>query len=406
MLKPALPAIALLALTTLPAYAGVPLKEDLKDCKLPHGQVFIPYAGTDEAAMAGAGDLLKFSDGTLTPLPPTDLAKKVALADTVRAKNLGDLQLFQDEKGTFWAVSGRIVDAGTHYLADLAAMKLSRPVMIPGNAKRPAGCLPEIQEGRAFLIETTDSHYAIFRVLDVTKAGATLQYVYQPSGEIAFELKEAPLIETHAKTPARPEPAADSADATPAPAVTETRRAPTPEGGIVLRIGDTKAPTGTILEPYLSTHLKQRDLLIQSRLKTLRAPAKTQAEIDKKVQAINELVTLRAEEAADALVEQVSFVNPRDLGKDFEDSVHPCFAALKKLGKPATNAALKALRQMDLNGPTEGLENPSYRAGLLGLVIRAVEGDTVGEFILKNERDATHDPARRAMFEQLLSPGK
>jgi hypothetical protein len=115
-------------------------------------------------------------------------------------------------------------------------------------------------------------------------------------------------------------------------------------------------------------------------------------------------VALRADEAADALVEQISFINPHDVGKDFQDSVHPCFAALKKLGKPASNTALKALRQLDLNGPTEGFDSPAYKASLLGLVIRSVEGDTVGEFILKHERDTTRDPARRAMFDQLLAP--
>ena len=91
-------------------------------------------------------------------------------------------------------------------------------------------------------------------------------------------------------------------------------------------------------------------------------------------------------------------------GKEFQDSVHPCFAALKKLGKPGSNAALKGLRALDLSSESEGLDSPSYRAGLLALVIRAVEGDGVGQYILRRERAAARDEAHQRMYDQLITP--
>ena len=83
-------------------------------------------------------------------------------------------------------------------------------------------------------------------------------------------------------------------------------------------------------------------------------------------------------------------------------------AALKKMGKPATEAALKALRRLDLNSTAaaDSLDSPAYKARLLGLVIRGVEGDAVGEFILKRERDSNTDQNRRALYDQLVQPAK
>jgi hypothetical protein len=408
-----LTAVLTLAFLASSASAAVALKDDLGACKLPHGEVILPLVGSPEAVK---GDLLKLSDGSLAQVPSPE-QKRTAMAMAITEKNLGDLQFLPDDKGTLWAVSGRIVDLGIRYLCEPGgvATKLDRPALIPGNSKLPAGLLPEIQEGRTYLIETTDGHYALVRILSLTKNSVSLQYVYQPAGTTAFEIPEAEPIELKGKplTPTAPadpaDPSAPTAPVTntvpasepPAPAVIGSTGAP---GSMVLRIGNTPPPAATILEPYLSTHLKQREMLIQTRLKTVRASATTQAEIDKKIDAMNDLVLLRAgDEAADVLAEQITFTNAKDPAQEFQDSVHPAFAALKKLGKPATHAALKALRLID---PADKQQDPLYKASLLGLVIRSVEGDVVGEFILRQEKEATPDPARRALYDQIISPRK
>jgi hypothetical protein len=293
---------------------------------------------------------------------------------------------------------------------------------IPGGAKRPAGWMSEVREGRTYLIETTDEKYALVRVLEITDKGAKLQYIYQPTGGPKFEVPAAPLIDLNetaskpAETPATepstvaeapPAPVARGATSLSPGGVVGSSGSP---GGAVIRLNDgPKTPSsGTILEPYISTHLRQRQLLIETRLKTLRAPAKTPAQIEKKIDAINDVVLLHADEAVDVLVEQIAFINPRDVGKEFQDSVHPCFAALKKMGKPASDAAVKALKRIDVNStaPADSLESPAYKARLLGLVIRGVEGDAVGEFILKRERDSNTDQSRRAMYDQLVQTAK
>jgi hypothetical protein len=141
----------------------------------------------------------------------------------------------------------------------------------------------------------------------------------------------------------------------------------------------------------------------------LKWEAKTQGEVDRKVDAIRELALLHADEAAGEMARQVSFLNPKGAEKKFQDSVHPCFAALKQMGKAGSDAAVKGLRELDLansSAPSEGIESAGYRAGLLALVIRAVEGDEVGQFILVRERNGASDAKRREMFERLISPKK
>ena len=117
--------------------------------------------------------------------------------------------------------------------------------------------------------------------------------------------------------------------------------------------------------------------------------------------AINELIEMRAEAAADEMVKQIAFVNQRGIGTEFQESVHPCFAGLKKMGGVGSRAALKGLREMELGG---GNNDASYRAGLMALVIRAVEGDDVGQYILLRERATTKDEKRQRMYDQLINP--
>jgi hypothetical protein len=352
-----LPGIILGPLCTLgiaqQAHAAAAFKEDLTDCKLPHGELLMPVAGTPDAAK---GTLLKLTDGSLTPLPGAGGDKpldRAALTKDLVEKNTGDLELIAGDKPAFWAVSGRIVDVGAKYLYQAAAMKLDRPALIPGGAKRPAGFLPGVDEGRTFLVETASGGFALVRVLEITKAGASIQYVYEPSGKLSFAIPQGTLIDLitdpvktgPATLDTLPDAGAPGEPPTPGRVIGATG---TP-GTIVIHVGDDMPGSP---EPTLQTVLAERKRLIASRLKIVDAPAKTPAEIQKKIAAINDLAALRADEAVDTLIRQISFVNPNDSGKEpFQDSVHPCFAALKRMGKPASEAAIKALRQLDLTTP-------------------------------------------------------
>ena len=166
----------------------------------------------------------------------------------------------------------------------------------------------------------------------------------------------------------------------------------------------TGAPGSPTSEASLDAMLHQREQMIQRRLAIVSAPTRSDAEVDRKSQAIYELTYLQANEAADVLVAQIAFLNTRSPVREFSpDALHPCFGALKRLGKPATAAALKGLKQLDLTAAGEGTESAAYKADLLGKVVRAVEGPDVAEFIFRRELDRETDPKRRAIFEYLLS---
>ncbi|HVX84350.1 MAG TPA: hypothetical protein VH253_05995, partial [Phycisphaerae bacterium] len=176
--------------------------------------------------------------------------------------------------------------------------------------------------------------------------------------------------------------------------------------GITLRMsGPNGAASNAVLEPPMDTYLAERSAMIQHRLELLASAANTPAGQDQKTQAITDLGALHAGEAADTLASQITYLDARKTKDLAPESVHPAFAALIKLGKPGADAALKALRSMDLAPPTDTSDvtaSPEYRARLLALVIRDVQGDEVADFLLKREASRTPDPRRRALYETLL----
>ena len=137
----------------------------------------------------------------------------------------------------------------------------------------------------------------------------------------------------------------------------------------------------------------------------IEAPARTDAEKDRKTQAINELASLHADEpaVADLLVANITFVATGTSVREISpEAFLPCFGALKRMGSTGTNAALKGLRSLALDAPGAGTDAPTYKADLLGRVIRAVEGDDVAEFIFHRESAKSTDPKPRAVFEYVL----
>jgi hypothetical protein len=170
--------------------------------------------------------------------------------------------------------------------------------------------------------------------------------------------------------------------------------------GVIRLLSPDHAPG---LEPTLDTFAQQRTQMIQRRLDVINVPARTPDEVDKKTRAIADLAGLHADESvvADLLVREITFFNTRAVKGDLTEG-HPCFVALKQMGKSATTAALKGLAKMDVNAPGEGLERPQYRAQLLGKVVRSIEGDDAAEYIFKREAARATDPKEKAVWELVL----
>ena len=346
---------------------------------------------------------------------------------SLRAAKTADLLSLPDAQGSLWAVSGRISELGTSYLSAAAVRKLDIPMEIPGTSRSPAGMFPGISEGRTYLVQTTDTHYALVRVLEKSPSGLVVQYIYQPSGILTFDVPKADLVDYRHPLSADDVPAAAAPDrASPAPAAAAPAEsvartpsvlpppAPRPvlgpddrfePGVIVLRASAPEVAKPTGVESSPDAFSRQRDQMIQSRMAIVAAPAQSRAEIEKKTQAIFELAAyLHADEAADLFVSQITFLNTGSTSREFsQDTTLPCFAALKRMGKPATLAALRGLRQLNMDEPGDAIDTPKYRGDLLGAVVRAVEGDDVGNFIFHREMEKETDPKKRAVFEYLLS---
>ena len=445
------------------AGAAVASAEDLTGCKLQNGRAMLPAAGS---AGGTNGPMYKFATNTFSAVPAGAEGRAAAPDEAqalVRAASSADVQFLPGKNGSLWVFSGAISEVpGALYLADVSGKKLDAPWPIPKTTQNQAGEYQNISEGGIYLLKTTDGRYAVLRVLEKSATFAVIQYVYQADGGLTFEIPAnvklayqhsvEPTAATSAAPPATPS-ATDAAANPPAgasrsstvsasvglnlgtampwggaagsspsivlpatePAVAGRLSAPAAraqlgpgdvnEGGVIRLVSGAQGPAGA--EPTLENFVHERAQLLQRRLDIIAAPARTAAEIERKASAVNDLLLLHGDEpaAADLLVAEISFFNPRSPDKDFSpDALHPCFAALKHMGKAATAAALKGLARLDLEAPGEGIDSAMYKAKLLGMVVRGVEGDEVAEMLFKREAEKAGDAKRRAVFE--LAGGK
>jgi hypothetical protein len=444
------------------AGAAVANAEDLTGCKLQNGRVVLPVAGTPGGTN---GHMYKFSTNTYIAAPSAGggaVTPDEALA-LVREAKSADVQYLPEKNGALWAFSGAISEVpGALYLADVRGWKLDAPWPIPKTTQNLAGECQNIMEGGVYLLKTTDGRYVVLRVLEKSATSAVIQYVYQADGGLAFDvpanvkvayqhLAEAPPPSTPTPTPA---PAASAEPATVPAANFAGGRSSTASASVGLNLNPTlpwgnaaaaaspsivlpatgpaaagvlvpaiKTPLGPgdineggvirlvsgaqaapVADPALANFVRERAQLLQRRLEIIAAPARTPAELDRKSQAVNELLVLHGDdaEAADLLVAEISFFNPRGSDKDFSpDALHPCYAALKHMGKAATAAALKGLGKLDLGGPGEGIDSAMYKAKLLGMVVRGVEGDDVAEMLFKRAAEKAGEGKGRAVFEMI-----
>lgn len=413
--------ISILAVAAVLSVSSVGLgevrKEDLHDVKLPTNEVLIPIASTPEARR---GHIYQIEDERWGAIPPAEPGQRRTSAEMIEAiKNIkaGDISFFSRDN-TLWAISGRISDLGEVYLHEAAAQKLERPAVYKGQLP---GAMPNIKAGNTYLVETVDGKFALVRVLQLTPVGPQVQVVYQPNGTMRFDMPAKPdLVALTPVVPMKEEPLP-----VPPVAVTPT---PTSVGTTVSVMGNDpfgrpvappptitavtspatppSAPTEepkrepTVLEPYMSSHIRQREAMVKTRIATIALPAKSKIEITKKADAMADLAALRANEAVDALIDQIDFMNTATRIKEFSiEAYHPAVGALIQLGKPATKGAIKAL----VAGPAGDAEAREMKQMLLIKVIRGVEGDDVAKLLLEKEVLPKVDEPRRAWMKEQLT---
>lgn len=419
----------LIALWVLPTARGeTVLHEDLAATKLPHGEILLPLPGSQEA---GHGMILRLSDGGLSALPALEPGQTGRdLLQKMQTHKLGDL--LYPASATFIVVAGQATDLGAGYLYERAADELKEPMRIlahPQSPKSLPGTLANLVEGHVYLINTTDGKYALVRLLRQQGNGAVVQYVYQPDGTLKFDIPKGetpplPAPGTTAGTPSSATPTTPTTPAappsTPSPAASGASPTPTAPGLPANRVAMattlpaapqvpvtlTPQPSGNIvLEPFVETLLAQRQKLIQRRLEIIKSPARTDAEIEKKAQAMEELGLLDAEEATDLLIQEIAFYNARARPQQFSmEAFHPAVAALRQIGKPASVAAVKAISTLPIEPAVAGedpLHTTGYRLRLLAMVIRGIEGPEVGEFMLTHAA-AQADTAHRDLYDQAV----
>jgi hypothetical protein len=421
--------VGLLLAGTQLTLGAVPSAEDFTGCRLPNKSITLPVAGSPASVH---GPMYKFAKNEFSAISlageghiptPDDVVARI------RADKSADVQYLPDKGGSLWAFSGAISQVlDTTYLSDISGKPQVEPMALPKTTANYAGQLTSIMEGGIYLLKTTDARYVLLRVLEKTDNGVVIQYVYQPDGSLTFDIPAhapmpyqrpfeadtqpaaAPAANTLSAAPTAPLPPAKQPATTrptvsnPPPSEPRAELGPNDvvEPGVIRLLRPSSATT---IEPTMDTFTQQRAQMIQHRMDIIAASARTPNEIDRKAQAIAELAGLHADEAivADLLISEINFLNTRNAEKEFsKDAMHPCYAALKRMGKTGSTSALKALGKLNLSAPGEGIESPAYKAKLLADVVRGVEGADTAEFIFKREAANATDDKTREVFESLV----
>ncbi len=427
-------AMGLMVLTSQLAAGAVPTVEDLAGCKLPNDKAVLPAPGS---RLADNGVLFSFATKKYSNPAPGDDGKPLSddqVFQRVRDGKVADVQYLNNHGGTLWAFSGAIMEVtSATKLSSVSGKELDVPFEFPKTSQNLAGEM-QIQEGGVYLLKTVDGHFALLRVLEKRDNALVIQWVYQGSGPPKFDIPVNPErpygrpVEASDVPPPAPTPAPAPTITTampPAPdtggqALTSPRLASTPpvpnlterpalgpgdvvEPGVIRLISGGQGTPG--LEPSMDTFVNQRKQMIEHRMAIIAAGAETPTQNQRKVQAVEDLTYLHADEpeVADLLVSQITFVNLRPKVKEISpDAMCPCFIQLKKMGKAATDAAIRGIAKLDMDAVGDGRESPEYKAKLMGLLVRRVEGDAMAEMILKQAAAKETDAKKQAAFEAAL----
>lgn len=415
-------AVVALAALTAAAYGQEPQREDLSQLRLIHGTILLPTPAAPEAAKEGY--IAHLATGKWTTLPTKNANETVLdLLQRMRRNAIGDIFYSAAGNGSFLVISGKARDLGEGYLQDFAGKKLAEPgptvdANTPGQVP---GTVTDVKAGHVYLVQTCEGRFALLRVIQKEKDAAHVQFVYQADGSTLFPIPKANLVAYEA---ARVRPAEGVATTTlsavpevapvpgvaapvvpevPSITVTGTGKGTlyTAESGVP-EIGQSPRES-IVLEPFLETHLEQQQALVARRVATVRKPASTDREVIAKALAMEDLGRMRAVDAVDALVAEITFYNTQAKPRKFApEAFHPAVGALKAIGKPGSTAALKAIGAVKpTDAGVEATKSGEYRVHLLTMVVAEVEGKDVAEFLLTRERNKAAGEAR-GMYELAL----
>ena len=357
-------------------------QEDLSACKLPNGLTLIPQRDSPLAFEKG-GFIFKFSSERLAPNLFEAEGKKAAslaeLYDRLRREETGDLAYSSLNDGTLGAISGKITDLGEHYLHELdgEAIEPPRPVWgvkeRSGKGETTPGTIEGVVEGHCYFLETVNGKFAVVRLVAEQHRAALVQWVYQPDGTTRFAIPKGNISEV-LTAPDVAKPPQDKV------ATAQWRE----------------------VERQIKEHLDARSGMIEKLMSIVREGAEGMEQVALKAAAIEALGEMRAAEATELLVGQVDFKNPfAGTRASSMEALYPCLAALTKLGKPASRAAVKAIREMH-SFDVKGDENRRLeRTQLLAKVVHAVEGPEVAKFILERELVKAGPESKKALQEAL-----
>lgn len=373
--------VACICLTAGIAVADDARKEDLSACKLPHGELVIPDRNTPEGR---SGYILRLSDGTLNPSPFKTGEKPKSAGDflaRIVADKVGDLMYSSLNDGTLIAVSGRAADLGEKFLYELSGASLERPQPAQSKKERSAsgegtpGAVDSVQDGHCYLVETADGKYALVRLVQKRGRLALIQFVYQPSGKMEFDIPKSDITKVQTAT------------ATPASIV----------------------PTSPITVPGNVTDIKSllaiREQMIAKVIAIVKEPAKTQQEIMAKSDAILALGRLRASEAAPILIQDIDFRNSFVLSREASiANRYPAVGALIEIGIPGAKAALGQIGSdtavvMQNDAARERID---LRRDMLALVILKVYGERLAKIVVEDKIAAAAEPKLKESLQKTI----
>ena len=370
-------------------------REDLSACKLPNGLSSIPTRVNPRSRSEGG--LFSFSKGKLSPAPPfikegrrLTATEWVAL---IQKENIGDLQFGTAEHGYLFAISGRIVDLGKHYLYEFDGKDLARPEIVPPREKNdPQGALTGIEKhnGHCFLIETTEGKCALFRLVSQVIAyhnqaseQATIQWVYQPDGSRRFAVPKGRII------------------AVPGPPPSPRSEEPCKMPFQIDRL-DVRDFTTAII-----THMENNKKLVKMSIRLLSSKDATTAN---RYLACEFLGNARACEGASVLARIID--TPLSSGPVRSRIIVPdsygCVYSLAKIGQPGAKAAIMQIEAdatvEKLTGELDSLwkNRVELRRNLLTFVVLKVYGEKLGKIVLEDKISQAEDAKAKAAFQEAL----
>jgi hypothetical protein len=231
------------------------------------------------------------------------------------------------------------------------------------------------------LVETTDQHYALIRVLETTAGVAVIQWVYQPDGTKVFQIPRGALVKL------------TSTSSTTAIGTTESAKPAVQlrAGGVIAGVDVTD---DTSFSQAVEKHLTDRKKLVNLLVDLIQ-----HSDGPSKALAIRTVGELRAPEAAQVLAEQIDWSDKWSTRLEVTIEVsQPCGPALVKIGIPGASAANDEIAKCKRDTPAS-----LRRMKLLTLVVLRVYDETLARVVLADRVAAAKTAEEKGAFEAALS---